>query len=145
MLVLPMLLLLIMGIIEFGRMMFIFAGVTSASREAARYASGVAEQGGGGPAYYQDCDGIRAAAKRVSQFASPSVTIYYDSDGPQGSSAVEYCRSGVSVDPIYVTLGGQIEIQVTATYQPLVPLVKVPPIPIRAVTKRTILRNVYVK
>ena len=38
-LILPILLLVILGIIEFGRLLFFYSSVTSASREAARYGS----------------------------------------------------------------------------------------------------------
>ena len=42
-LVLPLLLVLMLGIIEVGRLLFIYSSVNSASREAARYGSAAGE------------------------------------------------------------------------------------------------------
>src|SRR5512147_2832453 len=58
-LVLPLLLLLIFGVIELGRMFVIYSSVNSASREAARYgaASGLS---GNNVIYYNDCAGMLA-------------------------------------------------------------------------------------
>ncbi|GAI52994.1 unnamed protein product, partial [marine sediment metagenome] len=60
-LVLPLLLLLILGIIEAGRLLFIYSAVNTASREAARYGSAAGDVGGY-VAHYEDCAGIRARA-----------------------------------------------------------------------------------
>jgi hypothetical protein len=61
---LPTLMLLMLGIIEFGRLLFTYSAVTTAARIAARYGSAA----GGLDAQinnYQDCDGIRGAAARI--------------------------------------------------------------------------------
>ncbi len=62
-LVFPIFLLLILGIIEFGRLMITVSSVYSAAREAARY--------GSASDYYTDCEGIRAAANRIGFIAGP--------------------------------------------------------------------------
>ncbi|MFQ5924267.1 MAG: TadE family protein, partial [Anaerolineales bacterium] len=59
-LIMPVLLLLVLGIVEFGRMMIMFSSVSTASRDAVRYAVSVGEGSTGIP-HYQDCLGIRAA------------------------------------------------------------------------------------
>ena len=59
-LVLPILLLIIFGTIEFGRMIAFQSSVTLASREAARYAASVGEVSG--TPHYADCGGIIDAA-----------------------------------------------------------------------------------
>jgi hypothetical protein len=140
----PVLLLLILGVIEFGRLMVAFSSVSTASRDAVRYAVSVGETSGGTP-HYQDCLGIRAAVEQVTLFADPSIVIEYDADGPGGAAPVEYCQVGKSVDPIQVSLGMQISVTVTDVYEPLVPIVELPPIPIASETARTVLRDVYVK
>jgi TadE-like protein len=63
-LVFPVVLLLIYGIMEFGRMIYIYSSVTTASREAARY--GVAVGTVGGVPRYLDCPGILDAAERAA-------------------------------------------------------------------------------
>ena len=79
-LVLPLLLLLVYGIIEAGRMLFIYSGALTSSREAARYGSAACDIGGGIP-HYADCAGIRAAARRIGVWAGirdADITISYD-------------------------------------------------------------------
>ncbi len=79
-LVLPILLLLILGLIEVGRLIFFYASVFSATREATRYGAAAGNNGSGTP-YYLDEAGIRAAAKRVGFMAGikdSDVTIWYD-------------------------------------------------------------------
>jgi Flp pilus assembly protein TadG len=143
-LVLPILLLLVFGIIEFGRLLFLFASVSSASREGARYGAAVGDTGGG-TLRYQDCDGIVSAASRVGVLAgitAADVIIQYD-DG----STVKFnsCADVQDVfdSPIY--LGDRIIVTVSRNFQPIVPLVNIPPIPISSTTARTIVRDVGVK
>src|SRR5215208_4546435 len=68
---LPVLLLLLYGIIEAGRLLFIYSTVVTASRQAARYGTTTGDGGGATPIYgapratvprYDDCAGIRGAA-----------------------------------------------------------------------------------
>lgn len=143
-LITPVLLLLILGVIEFGRLMVTFSSVSTASRDAVRYAVSVGETTGGTP-HYQDCLGIRTAVENVTLFADPTILIQYDVDGPGGAAPVEYCQVGKTVDPIQVSLGTQIRVTVTDTYEPLMPIVQLPTIPIASETARTVLRDVYVK
>ncbi|MFQ5922943.1 MAG: hypothetical protein ACE5M4_08875, partial [Anaerolineales bacterium] len=102
-------------------------------------------EGSTGIPHYQDCLGIRAAADKVAVFADPSIVITHDSDGPGGAAPIEFCQVGKNVDPIEVTLGTQISVDVTDVYNPLLPLVELPSIPIASETARTVLRDVYVK
>ncbi len=143
-LILPMFLLLVLGIVEFGRLMIAFSSVSTASRDAVRYAVSVGENPTGIP-HYQDCLGIRAAAQKVAIFVDLSIVITHDSDGPGGAAPVEYCQVGKDVDAIEVSLGTQISVTLTDVYTPLVPIVELPTIPITSETARTVLRDVYVK
>ena len=63
-LALPIFLLVVYGIMEAGRAIFMYAGVTTAAKEAARYAaaSGINADGN---LHYQDCVAIRTAARNV--------------------------------------------------------------------------------
>ncbi len=140
MLVLPVLLLVMMGIIEFGRLFAFYAGVTSASREAARYGASVGGNGAGVPRYL-DCEGIRDAARRVALFAMLTdldIDIRYDRGDP--SQPIGTCDS--HPDPDEIKLGDRVVVTVTASYTPFVPLVPVPVHTITSSTARTILKDV---
>ena len=64
-LVMPIFLTLLMGIVEFGRLMIIYSGAATASREAARYGASVGTSPSG-IEHFRDCDGIRATAKNIA-------------------------------------------------------------------------------
>lgn len=142
--ILPVLLALILGIVEFGRLMVAISSLSTASRDAVRYAVSVGETPAGTP-HYQDCLGIRDAAQRVTVFADPFIVITYDDDGPGGSPPVEYCQVGKTVDPIAVSLGTQISVTVADSFEPLNAVIRLPTIPLVSETSRTVLRDVYVK
>lgn len=142
--VLPVLLALVLGIIEFGRLMVAISSLSTATRDAVRYAVSVGETLGGTP-HYQDCLGIRDAVHRVSVFADPSIVITYDVDGPGGAAPVEYCQVGKSIDPITVELGTQLGVSATDNFEPLNAIIRLPTIPLVSETSRTVLRDVYVK
>jgi len=138
-LVIPIFLTLIMGIVEFGRLMIVYAGAASSSREAARYGASVGISPSG-IEHYQDCDGIRATAKRISGLApieDSDITIQYDNPSTGFFEA--------SCPPTQFELGDRIVVQVTITFDPIVPLINIPPIPITSETKRTVLRDIYIK
>lgn len=143
-LILPVFLLLILGIVEFGRLMITYSSISTASRDAARYAVSVGYSPSGVP-HYQDCLGIRAAAQNVTLFADATIVISYDTDGPGAAAPVEYCQVGKTVDPIDVSLGTQLRVTITDIYDPLLPLIELPVIPLTSETARTVLRDVYVK
>jgi hypothetical protein len=145
-LIFPVLLTIILGIVEFGRLLVTYSSVATASRDAARYAASVGENPSG-VAHYQDCLGIRDTIDRLGLYLDTSAIIMHDSDGPGGVAAVEYCQVGKSSDPISVSLGGQIVVSVTGTYQPLAiwPSVQIPPLPITFETSRSVVMDVYVK
>jgi Flp pilus assembly protein TadG len=138
--VLPVLLMMLVGILEVGRLIFIYAAVNNASREAARYASAVGLNDAQTAEKYRDCAGIKAMAKRSAFFVvSPTTTIDYD-HGSTGST-FDQCdgsidtgvtiNSGTNVDRVTVT--------VTIFYKPMVNLIPLRPRNITAVSSRTIL------
>lgn len=146
-LVLPMLLILIFGVIEIGRLLFIYSAVSTASREAARYGSAAGNNGSGIPRY-EDCAGIRAAAERVGTLASvqdSDITITYD-HGPDSGGPFATCADFSSSSPPSINPGDQVEdrvvVQVSITYTPILPLVNWASFPITSVSSRTILSDV---
>jgi hypothetical protein len=142
-LTLPLLLMLFFGIIEFGRLLFYYSGIVTATREAARYGSAA----GGSDAsnnFYQDCDGIRAAAKRIGSFVGiddGDVGIIYD-NGP-GTSEFGSCPPGGTGPAL--KLGDRIIIAVTGHFKPFVGFVNLPEFDISSIAKRTIVRDVSIK
>ncbi len=144
-LTLPILLVLILGVIEFGRLLFVFSAVTTGAREAARYGS-AAGITSGSLAQYRDCQGIRSAAKRLSNLAGiqdNDVLIQYDK-GPGSGPPFGVCPVGGS-GPASVGLKDRVIITVSGNFQPMAPLIDIPPFKIESTTRRTIVKGVEIK
>lgn len=93
-LVLPIVLVLIIGIAEFGYFVALNSSVVSASREAARIGSSVGDSDGDTVPNYIDCDTIRLrahnAAGALISAANLQITVTYD-DGPGDASPTTAC------------------------------------------------------
>ncbi len=140
MLVLPVLLLIVLGVIEAGRMLLIYSGMTSASREASRYGATVGDNGSGTPRYL-DCLGMRDAARRVATLttlADADIQIVYD----HGDPTLPIASCDANPHPNQINLGDRVVVTVSTVYQPIVPLVPLPPMTITTSTGRTILTEV---
>ncbi len=138
-LALPIFLLIIYGLLEVGRLIFMEAAVATASREGARYASAWGVNSSS-IQQYNDCTGIRNAAKNTGfllGLTNADIVICYDSgpgsgtDGsgvckdrfgnfPTGQSIVGYCTG--STDTKTLSACNRIDVTVTARYQPILPL-----------------------
>lgn len=116
-LTLPVALLLILGILEFGRLIITYTAISSASREGARFGAAVGNEDLGVLPPFEDCDGIRDAAKRVSRPFIPiedsMITIQYDK-GP-GTSTYSNCAPPSE----QVELGDRVVVKITTTYTPI--------------------------
>lgn len=126
--VLPILLMVLVGIFEAGRMLFFYAAVNNASREAVRYASAYGLSDTPGVAKYNDCAGIKDAARRSAFFVNYSITLKYDRGltntvPPVPISETTYCSG--SVDTITVNSGDRITVEVTTTYRPMMRLLPI--------------------
>ncbi len=140
MLALPVLLLIILGVIESGRMLLIYSGMTSASREASRYGATVGDNGAGVPRYL-DCAGMRDAARRVatlSTLADADIRITYDHGDP--STQIALCDA--NPHPNQINLGDRVVVTVTTVFRTIVPIVPLPPMTIITSSGRTILTEV---
>jgi hypothetical protein len=155
---LPVLLLLLYGILEAGRLLFLYSTVVTASRQAARYGTTTGDGGGSSPLYgavrptvprYQDCAGIRGAANAVaylSQGTFDDIQLAYDS-GPEDTTPTTYCTAGTTTEvspsaPTIPELQGnstRLVVTVTENFVPLVKLVPFGPRAITATSARTIL------
>lgn len=142
---LPILLLLIAGTIEFGRLMAVHSMINSASREAARFAASTGDAGPGTLRHYQDCDAIRASAVRVSEpliAIDPSnIEIEYDS-GPGTALLTAPGSPGCPPPVAQVGLGTRVIVRVSADYEPMVPLVPLGAMSISSETRRTLVTDV---
>ena len=139
-LILPLLLVFIFGIIEFGRLLFVYSAVITASREAARYGSAAGDNGSG-TLRFRDCDGMIAAARRVGILANiTAVSISYDS-GPGTALVSANCPPGAGVIE-----GGRhrVIIEIVAGYRPVVPLINIGTFNLRSRSTRTIYNNIEV-
>ncbi len=138
-LVLPLLLLVVFGIIELGRMLVIYTTVSSSSREAARYGSAVGISASNVP-YFQDCSGIRSAARRVAVFVpipDANVQIAYD-HGPNTTEFSTVCPSASEIK-----LGDRVIVRSQAQYQSILGLL--PDFTINSQTARTIIKDVTIR
>ena len=146
---LPLLLMLFFGIIEFGRLLFFYSATVTATREAARFgsAAGISD---GGTEFYKDCNGIRSAATRIGELVgigNSDISIHYDrpEDTPLGEFADCDPAFSINVAGERIKVGDRIIIRIAAQFQPVVPLVNVPPLTLQSETKRTILEDVRVR
>lgn len=147
-LVIPILLLIIYGLIEVGRMLFIYNTVFSAAREAARYGATTGLNEEGGVPRYQDCEGIRSAAQEsgfLSNFEEADILIWHD-DG-EDNNQVSYCVPGKTVDRGFspsIGNSSRVRVQVSVEYAPLLSFIPLQPLTISSISARTILVNVPV-
>ena len=125
-LALPIFLLVVYGLLEVGRLIFMVAAVATASREGVRYASAWGVNAAS-TRQYQDCTGIRNAAKNTGfllGLQNSSIRIGYDS-GPS-TTYKEYCNldSYGQIKDTTTSLGpcNRVVVTIKATYQPILPL-----------------------
>jgi len=136
--VFPFLLLLTLGVIQFGWMLFSYSAVVSASREGSRYGAAIQDIGGG-ISQYEDCDGIKGAALRIGGLvgvAEDDITIQYSDGGGVYASACPPSQD--------VSLSDRITVTVEMDIHPIVPFVEVPSFPIHSSSSHTILKEVEV-
>jgi len=147
-LVLPILLMLIYGLFEVGRVIFIYSSVTTASREAVRYGSTTGLNEAGTVFRYQDCKGIRQAAKDVGfladiQDSDIEIDFYH---GVYEPFPFATCPQGLDEDTtIKVKSGDRIKVMVSAPYSPVVPIVPISPRNIIAYNYRTYLGSIAIE
>jgi len=140
-LVLPMLVLLLVGMMEVGRLVFIYVSVFNAAREAARFGQVTAEIGG--IKQYQNCSGIRDRAVNfgfLSDYTANDVEIHYD-QGP-GTTLSPECASMTAGWWNSIQTGSRIIVTVNADYAPILPFVPLSSFTIVSSSARTILGTI---
>jgi hypothetical protein len=144
---LPVLLMLLIGIMEVSRMLFMYASVVNSSRDAVRYASAYGRSedlGDGNLLKYKYCDGIRDIAKKSGFFLNlQDADIDIDYDGGPGVSlpgGPYECDETNGEDPdINVDTGDRVTVTVSADYDPILTLLPLPSRTFTASSSRTIL------
>ncbi len=141
-LVFPLILIITYGIMEFGRMIWIYAAVTNSAREGARY--GAAAGSNGSVRYYQDCTGIKDAVMRnaiLVPITTGNITVSYD-NGPSPTQIWTSCppADAHGFDPIM--LGDRVIVRVTVQYKPIIDFLGLQGFSITSRNARTILLNV---
>lgn len=143
-LMLPVILVLMFGIIEFGRLLVTYSMVTIASREAARYGVTIGDNGSGTPRYL-DCAGMEAAALNIGQFGglvSGDVTIQYDL-GTMGGTLYT-CGTLTTAQEDDIKFGDRVVITSTNTWSTIIPFLNLADVPITSISSRTIIKNAVI-
>jgi Flp pilus assembly protein TadG len=138
-LVIPLFLLVLVAVMEFGFFFFVYSSVNSAAREAARFGSGAGDSGSG-VLYYQNCQGIRDAAKRIGFYSGlqdAQISVGLD-QGPDTTTNWGHCPVGQASTTDLAVLGDRIVVRIVVQYDPIVSMLGFPPITVRAVSARTI-------
>ncbi len=142
-LVLPVILLLVMGVFEFGRIIFTFSSVNNASREAARYGAATGTDTPSVPRYL-DCDAIRQQAKETAFLAGledADIEIAYDT--PNGGDMAQFAECGdLGLNASAVQLGDRIVVTITKQINPILPFI--PSFTPSLTTSRTILKGIAI-
>ncbi|MGE5250148.1 MAG: TadE/TadG family type IV pilus assembly protein [Bacteroidota bacterium] len=140
-LALPIFLLVLYGLIEAGRLVFLYATVGSSSREAVRYASAWGDNAAGDPQYL-DCPGIRDTAKRVAfllGLQNKDIAVAYY-DGASGSAIGTCPNSGLASVTQTVKTGDRVAVTVSYSYSPIIAgFTALSNKPIASTTARTIM------
>jgi Flp pilus assembly protein TadG len=135
---LPVLMLMLVGIMEVGRMIITYAMVNNASRDAVRYASAV---GRGDDTYlkYNNCVGIQNIARKSAFIVTlSSISISYKNASGNSAGVCDRITAGedsdITVDSSYL-----VTVSVQASYKPVVKLIPISQRTFTATSSRTIL------
>jgi hypothetical protein len=141
-LAIPILLMVLYGLLEVGRLLFIYSSTVTAARQAVRYGA-VTGVNDGGILRYQDCAGIRSAAQKVgfiNDFPNSGFNIVFDS-GP-GTAPKASCNGTDYLLTYQAQNGDRLLVSVSAEFEPIVPLVPLKPMTIESSSSRTILVDI---
>jgi Flp pilus assembly protein TadG len=145
-LVLPITLLIVFGVIEFGYLLFVFSAVNTSSRDAARYGIAVGDAADGGSELrYYDCEGILNAGLNFGRYAGildTDFTIGYD-HGPNTGAAFTDCATLAGNDGDGIEFGDRIIVTVDHHYEPLITFMglNIGPFTMSSTSSRTIVKG----
>lgn len=142
--VLPILLAITFGLIEFGRLLLAYTAVTASSREAARFGVAIGVNDSDVP-HYHDCDGMRAAGLRFGRYGgliANNISIKYILINDRADPSDDVTK--LCVDKPAVTFGDRIEVTSTSVWNSIIPFLNLPSVPITSMASKTIIKNVRV-
>lgn len=130
-LALPILLMVMYGLLEAGRLIFIYASTITAARSAVRYGSATGENAGNIP-FYRDCDGIDNEVRRLG-FINTFDDINVTYDRGLDTSGKVVAIPGIDSNPTADTCpsmndntlrnGDRIKVQVVTQWSPIIAIV----------------------
>ena len=141
----PIFLVLLIGVMEIARVVFIYNAVFTASREAARYGASIGITSAGVP-HFDDCAGMRERAKKTGILANltdADITIRYDSGPDSNGNTVVKGNCPIAADSL--VLGDRVVVAVSTTYRPLIPVIQLDDLPIQSTTGRTVIKDLKFK
>lgn len=145
-LVLPIFLILMVGVIEMGHLLYLYSSVYAGAREAARYGASVSDDDTP-TVRFADCNGIEDAARRIAFLAWPFEDFEIEFDNPDYPHLPPKTCAEIAADTRQVGLGrdqyNRINVTITASYRPLIPFIEFPAMPIQTSVGRTVIRNLY--
>lgn len=138
-LILPIVLFLIFGIIDFGRLFIAFTSASGNLREASRYAATVGEAGT--TRRYLDCTGMQTTAQNVFFVDSQTITVRHYDAATQTQIGTDNC-SGVTDDAL--ENGDYLQIDSSNTVNLITPFLSglFPPITLNFTAQRTIVKGI---
>lgn len=147
-LVLPILLLIFMGIFDFGRMIFLYSQLSNGAREGARYGS-VSGLDASDPQYLECAEIRQAITNTFGVPATITTQIFYDhgiAADPvlNAGGQVGNCNGSASnLTPDDVEIGDRIRVTATATFQFITPFVSAirPNMTVSFTSARTLLKE----
>lgn len=144
-LVIGVLLFIMLGVVDLGRLIAVHSAAVTASREGARYGAAVGQD----PAFanverYRNCAGIKEAARRVSRalITPQSITVAWD-DGP-GTATRQPCNDANTNNPAAADIGSfdRVVVTVNATFSPISAIrFVIPSVSVTSVDRRTIVKQ----
>lgn len=142
---LPVIVLLLLGIVDFGRAIATHSAIVTASREAARYGAATGDAVGVSPALpqYVDCAGIRAAARRVvgGLVTLPDGAIVITYDNGSGTPTGSPCTTSGGPHPSAILRLDRVVVEVTSTYELISPArLFVPTVTVVSIDRRSIMK-----
>jgi Flp pilus assembly protein TadG len=124
-LVMPLLLLLIFGTFEFGRLIATQVALNSAAREGARFGTTIGDRNLDGVPNFADCDEIREVAKQravMAKIDDSDIEVFYDKG--EGTPVYADCQpAGIPPAADTVATGDRLTVVVRGTFTSNVPLI----------------------
>jgi Flp pilus assembly protein TadG len=145
-LVIPLFVALVIAVTDFTLLVAVQTSMATGTRNASRYGA-TSGSNSAGVRHYNDCQGIREMVEKATLFASPTVEIRYDPDGPGNAPSYEYCQEGMGSDDIDVSMGGRVTVDSATNYSPIAQYFvrTMPDLSLESSSSHSLLIDIYIK